>query len=428
MEGKSIIDRLYMFSFMAVLALLPWSIRGTNYAIALLVLTGLLSTNWSEKIVRLRQHKEVAFFIAFYFLYVLGLFYSDSTALGIKSLEQKSVLVIIPVIVASSVALTVQHRISILRAFVYSNVVFTLTCVVLNMLELRKGGPPSQVNFDPLNLARFDALHSGIEPFWMQFSYIAFTKPIVSTPTIISMYLVLSIFILLTFRLSKLKYVLIAWFAVIILLLASRMGIFILITISLLFFAYDLVKRNFTFRYSLFSIAFVAFICVMIFLFPVTRFRLIEEPLLTPISLPTDANKWNSINLRFLEWKSGLEGIKDNGVTGTGTGGALNALDTYYNQVDLGDFEKQYRAHNQYIETFLEIGLAGIIALLMCLLIPFFRAFKTNDIVLMSVVIMTCLACLSTSLFEKARGLTFYISFVSFFMFTKEKYGYRSEK
>jgi O-antigen ligase len=160
---------------------------------------------------------------------------------------------------------------------------------------------------------------------------------------------------------------------------------------------------------------------LLIILFPVTRFRLIEEPISTPVDLPTDSRQWNSINLRFLEWKSGIEGIKTHGVTGTGTGDGLGVLDSYYNQFNLGIFDHQYLAHNQFIETSLEVGLAGLIALLLCLIIPFQQALKTKNALLMAVVVMTLLACLSTSFFERARGLTFYISFVSLFMFTKHK-------
>jgi len=253
----------------------------------------------------------------------------------------------------------------------------------------------------------------------MQFSYIGFTNPLLSTPAFISIYLSLCIFILFYLQPFKLKYVLIGWFSIIILLLSSRVGILILLSIGLPILFYDLFKRKFPLRYSGLSFSFIIVFFALILLFPVTRFRVIEEPLSTPIDLPSDARNWNSINLRVLEWKSGIEGIRSNGITGTGTGDALEVLDTHYNQVDLGIFDHQYLTHNQFIETSLEIGLAGFVALLLCLVVPFILALKTKHVLLMSVVIMTCLACFTTSFFERARGLTFYVSFVSLFMFTK---------
>jgi O-antigen ligase len=419
--GKLKSSQLYFISFTAVLVLLPWSIALTNYAIALATITGLLSTRFSEKIDRIKQNKEIVIFFALYLLYIIGLIYSSNIALGLKSIEQKLVLLVIPLIAASSLAFKDQQREFSLRAFVYSNTLFVITCIALNMIDISGGPPYTHVNFDPFTLTKFNELHPNTEPIWMQFSYIAFTSPILSSPVYISIYLSLSVFILFYLHPFKFKYALIAFFSLVILLLSSRMGVAILICIGLPIIFHDLVKKKFPLRYSALSIGFILSIFLLIMIFPVTRFRLIEEPLSTPINLPSDATHWNSINLRFLEWKSGIEGIKTYGVTGTGTGDALAVLDSYYNQVDLGIFDHQYLSHNQFIETALEIGLAGFAALLICLIVPFMQALKTKNALLMSVVVMTCLACLSTSFFEKARGLTFYVSFVSLFMFTKTK-------
>jgi hypothetical protein len=418
-QGRLKSSQFYFISFKAVLVLLPWSITLTNYAIAIFTITGFLSTTFSEKINRLRQNKEVVVFLILYALYVIGLLYSSNIALGLKSIEQKLVLLIIPLIAASSFAFSDQQREWALRSFVYSNVLFILTCIVLNVIDISGGPPYTHVNFDPYTLSRFKELHPGFAPIWMQFSYIAFTSPILSSPVFISLYLSLSVFILFDLHSVKFKYVLIGWFSLTIVLLSSRMGILTLISISVLILFYDIFKRNFPLRHSLLKITYIISLFLMVIFFPVTRFRVIEEPLSTPTDLPTDASQWNSVNLRFLEWKSGIEGIRNTGITGTGTGDALEVLDSYYNQVDLGIFDHQYLSHNQYIETTLEIGLAGFIALMLCLFVPFMRALKTQNVLLMSVVLMTCLACLSTSFFERARGLTFYVSFVSLFMFTK---------
>ena len=424
MRGRLTSSQLYLTSFSAVLVLLPWSITLTNYALALTLITGLISTKLSEKIIRLKQNKEIVFFLILYALYVIGLFYSSNIGLGVKSIEQKLVLLVVPLVAATSVALDDRQREWALRAFVYSNAFFIITCIALNVIHISTG-QPSHANFDPYTLSRFYALHPDVSPIWLQFSYISFTSPILLSPVFISMYLALSVFILFYLPPFKFKYVLIGFFSVVILLLSSRVGVLVLVSIGLFILYHDLFKKRFPLRYSVLSVAFVIGLLLLIIIFPVTRFRLIEEPLNTSIDLPTDARQWNSINLRFLEWKSGVEGIKAHGVAGTGTGDALETLDAYYNQVDLGIFDHQYLAHNQFIETGLEIGLAGLVTLILCFAIPFAQGLKTKNVLLMSVVLMTCMACLSTSFFERARGLTFYVSFVSLFMFTKtnEEYG-----
>src|SRR5688572_33438410 len=104
-QGRLKSSQFYFISFTAVLVLLPWSITLTNYAIAIFTITGFLSTTFSEKINRLKQNKEVVIFLILYTLYVIGLLYSSHIALGLKSIEQKLVLLIIPLIAASSFAL-----------------------------------------------------------------------------------------------------------------------------------------------------------------------------------------------------------------------------------------------------------------------------------------------------------------------------------
>ncbi len=424
------IDRLYIFSFIAVLVLLPWSLRLSTYAFIVTAVFGLLTTGLNEKFQRIYQHRPVFIFILFFGLYLLGLLYTDHIAEGLKSVEQKLALLAIPLITASSISFTDRQRKWAMFAFVYTNALLTVVCVVLNAVSVTRG-EPSQVNFDIHTLARFTELHAGVNPIWMQFSYIAFANSIIH-PTYFSIYLTLCILILFYYNPSTtkqeyLKYAVIAWFSIVIILLSSLMGIFILLSTGLLNLLYYLFKRNFAVRESFLSLAFTFTVCSLILFFPVTRFRVIQEPLSTPLALPSNPENWNSINLRFLEWEAGIEGIKNHRIIGTGTGGTLEVLHGYYTQVDLGDFSKYYNAHNQYIETYLEIGLAGFVVLILCFFIPIVYAVKCRNKLLLSLVIMICLGCLSESVLERGRGLMFYMSFVSLFMFTKNKHDNEAE-
>ena len=184
MRGRLINSQLYFLSFTAVLVLLPWSITLTNYALALATITGILSTTLAQKRIRLRENKEIVVFIVLYCLYLLGLVYSSNIAFGLKSIEQKLVLLIIPLVVASSVAFSDHQREWSLRAFVFSSGVFILACIVLHLINIGTG-QPSHANFDPYTMSKFYALHPNIDPMWLQFSYISFTSPILLSPVFI---------------------------------------------------------------------------------------------------------------------------------------------------------------------------------------------------------------------------------------------------
>jgi O-antigen ligase len=242
-------------------------------------------------------------------------------------------------------------------------------------------------------------------------------------PTYFAIYLTFSILALSHYDIfaTRLKYILIGWFAVVIVLLSSRMGILLLMGVSSVHLLYQLFKRNFSLKESLTATGFVVALCLLILISPVARFRVLEEPLSTPLEIPSSPENWNSVNLRLLEWGSSLEGIKKYGVKGTGTGGTLDVLHAYYEQAPRGGMDMKYNAHNQYLETYLEIGLAGFVTLLACLFIPMQHAVKTNNKLLLFLILIVGAGCLTTCMFEKARGLMFYVAFVSLFMFTQNK-------
>lgn len=419
-------NHIYVLSFIAVLALFPWSLRLANYAIVIMVVAGLWSSGVTEKIKKIKKHPEALVFLLFFSLYILGLFYSDNILLGIKSIEQKLVLLIFPLIAISSVSFTSDQKKLALLSFVCSQALLTIVCVILNIVTISRGGLYEQINFDPYNLARFNELHPDINPLWMQFSYLSFGEPITNSPVFLSIYLTFCVLILLytnptSSKLVLLKYVAIAWFCISIILLSSRMGIFILLFIGAVNFLLNLIKQQFPLKDTVASISILLTVCTLILVSPVTRFRVIEEPLMTPLAIPSDSTRWNSVNLHLLQWKSGIQGAKEYGVSGTGTGGTLDILKDYYAKANLGGFDKYHHVHNQFIETYLEIGAIGFIALLLCFIIPMAFALKNKDMLLLSFTVMIGLGCLSTSMFESGRGLTFYISFISLLLFTQNK-------
>jgi O-antigen ligase len=421
-RNKEHIEKIYFFSFIAALVLLPWSVKLSQYVFLVVILAGLFTTNLSTKIQQIRLHPQVAIFFLLYCLYVIGLLYTPDWKDGLSSLEQKLGLVIIPCIMVTSISLGEQRQKTVMMFFVYSNVVITIACVVLNIVLASHGQQP-QINFDIYTLGRYLYLHGDDHTLWLNFSYIGLSRFFLP-PTYLSTFLTFCI-IILAYQDPEsktqrfVKYLTIGWFVIFIVMLSSRIGIIQLMLASTVNLFLFLLPRKFPVRESVLSAGFILVICLLIVLFPVSRFRFIEEPLTTSLTIPTDSKEWNSINLRLLEWKSAIQEIREHGLTGTGTGGTLDALEERYEKANLGEFERRYNAHNQYMETYLEIGLPGFLTFIGCLGIPLLFAIKHKNKILLTLVLMIGTACLTTCLFEKNRGLIFYVSFVSLFMFTK---------
>jgi len=409
---------VYVFAFIAMLVLLPWSYRLSTYAIIVMSIAGLFSLPWKEKLQRLREHPQVYIFLFFYLLYVIGLFYAQNQASARSGLEQKLSL-ILPLLVATSVSFTEKQQRTGAMAFVYSTVALTVACFTLSIIGWSQGDIMNH-NFDSHTLARFADVHSADNPIWMRLSYVAFVNNMID-PTYLSMYLVLSIAILFYFPMENkkrntLRWIITGWFFIVVILLSSRIGILLLGLVAGLIILFKSESKT---KALVYLFAFFAVLIASIFLSPVTRFRMIEEPLSTPMTFPENPTQWNSTNLRLIEWSGGIEGIKHAGILGTGTGGTHAALQNYYDQFDLGDFNNGYNAHNQYIETFLEIGIAGFLTLLAIFLFPLLYAWRIKNNLLLYLVLIVAGASLTECVLERAFGIIFYMSFISLFMFTK---------
>jgi O-antigen ligase len=135
--------------------------------------------------------------------------------------------------------------------------------------------------------------------------------------------------------------------------------------------------------------------------------------------VPADPTQWNSISLRWLEWKSGIAEIKNSLWFGTGTGGTKAALRKHYDKVELGDFAQDYDSHNQYIETFLEIGIFGFLTLCAGFIIPLRFSLMHSEPTLLALVFIISMASITATVFEKSQGIIFYCSFVSLAMYSQ---------
>lgn len=407
---------IYFAGLALVIALMPWSTHWCANVITIASVLGIVSTTFHKKFERLKENPSVFLFIGLYLLYVIGIFYTSETSEGWISLEQKLFLIGLPVIVSSSSTLSQNHLRLLLVTFVFSNLALTLFNIgYTGKLWIMDERPLN--NFDIYTNANFE--NSGYaNDVWSRFSYISLSNQILD-PTYFSFYLVFCIAVLIFSEnnLSKrMKWIIGVWFSLFILLLASRMGIFLLDMILILTILFKLELSPS--KKVLASIAVVVSMIIAIFLFPVTRFRMIEEPLSTSRQLPSDATQWNSTNLRLMEWESGVSGIQETGIFGTGTGGTWRTLNHFASKQNLGVFSGEFNVHNQYLETMLEIGVAGLIVLMLSYLVPLFHAFKTRNYLLFSLTLIVCFSSLTESILERAHGLIFFTTFASILMYS----------
>jgi O-antigen ligase len=126
-------------------------------------------------------------------------------------------------------------------------------------------------------------------------------------------------------------------------------------------------------------------------------------------SYDISGDAFNSATYRLAEWKCAWDGIKDAPVLGYGAGCGQDELFSRYEKFKFWQgLERQYNAHNQYLETWLSTGIIGLIALLLMLFAIVYLSAKAGNYFLLYALLFFSL-CLSTeSMLERAWAVVLF--------------------
>jgi hypothetical protein len=126
----------------------------------------------------------------------------------------------------------------------------------------------------------------------------------------------------------------------------------------------------------------------------------------------------HSLLMRFEFIKTAFYLLKENWLTGVGTGDLRNAFkQAYVKTKSVLSEEWQHRAHNQYLSTWLALGVIGLVLFLGMFLAPFYSKNKSPDYAWLFLIIALA-SFLSEDTLETQAGVTFVLFFMSFFFTT----------
>lgn len=127
-----------------------------------------------------------------------------------------------------------------------------------------------------------------------------------------------------------------------------------------------------------------------------------------------DNTTTESSKVRLLIWQTSAEIIKDNFLFGVGTGDVKDVLMSKYKEKGLtGAYKENLNAHNQFLQTFIALGLPGILLLLASFVFPFILAIKTRNYIYLAFLIIVFINFLTESMLETIAGVMFYAFFNS---------------
>lgn len=373
-------DRINLIVLLAFLISLNFHREWSTPLLILFLISSIFNVKRQLKL------KDVITPLVLYFLTLsISLFYSNNIDFALKRLTQSLGLVLIPIGIIISRIEYSKHKLLILKTFVFS----ASSALLLNLI-----------------IALIGYLDSGRTYHFFYHHFSEFQHPSYFSLSL-NLSMLFSSYLYLNSKQGNLKsnltYLLIPFILLGGIILASSKTGIITSLLALIIHIYIVVKkannRRLTYLISILSI------CLLTLLF--TTKNPIQERFKGMIgSFQGKEDKFSkSTSIRMHVWNAGFDLISESPFLGYGIGDANKELvNKYENSIKL---KRQYNAHNQYIQTTLETGLLGLIALLGIL---FYPLVKYRNIFTISISVIFLINLLTESVLLKQIGINLFAS------------------
>lgn len=383
-----------------------------SIAIIVLVINWIAEGDFKSKWNRIRCNIWILIPVLFYLLHIVGLLYTSNIDDGNFDLEKKMAIFILPLIIgSSSVLLTKTIFNELILTFIVSCFFTSILCV-------------SKIVYSSFFYHHINYL----------FNY-DLIEPVAFHPVYFSIYIVLSICFLLSWffngpkdkknnLIKLLVVVLTIYFILFLLLLASRTVVSIFFLILFAYFIYLIKKKYVPIKIG-FSIIIGLIVVVGILAIRSSTFRdrfiSVFNSNFKKFGLNEDTHDYlnknaNGLTLRLMKWKCAVLLIKDNLFLGVGTGDTEDKLQQCYGEIGLWDGVIRFNAHNQFLQTWLGIGIPGLLLLLMYFFYPLYLGIKQGDFACVAFVLIFIASCLTESMLCCQKGIIFYSFFSTLFI------------
>lgn len=370
----------------------PLSKSLTSYFIAIWIVT-FFSQKSNLQNIRLQYLRNKALILSsiFYVLHLIWLINTQNIKSGLFDIQVKMSFLILPFLVVSTVLQEKKNEEKIFLFFISGSFISQLISI-----------------FYVLYIKYFT--NATISFFYGDIS-------IFLHPSYMSLYVILSI-VLSVFLLykqvgEKIKIVLILnllFSIVFIFLLSSKSGMISLFLLVLMGVIFAFLKINLNIWLKV-IVSILLLLGIAFSLLNNSRIKqalsVFDEIVLSGIEY--SPQKYTESNAdRLFVWKSAFEMIKENWLLGAGTGDVKDALLEQYKKDKFIDaYEKKLNSHNQYLETFIGLGIIGFLVLIGMFIIPLITAIKESNYILISFLIIVAFNLLFESMFNTQAGVVF---------------------
>jgi len=354
-----------------------------------------IENNWSEKYNILKKSCLTVPFIIFsslFLLYLIGIIYSKNMSVALSDIECKLWFFVAPLCIFPLInKIRLMQWDWLLLIFCLSTLAFALINMVISTVNFADTGDKTAFFYT-------NASH------WQHPSYVAMYS---TFSFIIALYF-LSIRKIYIHKITRIGLLLsVITLPVYIFLLESKAG---LLVFGLLFLIIIGILVNIKRRRPLLTIGIflmIGVVVVSLFKFNIIPYNRIKESV-EQFENRNFANPYDGTTQRWVIWKTSGAMCVENMPLGVGTGDVKDELCKQYQAKGYTYIlERQLNCHNQYLQTWLAIGIVGLIALLTMFVLPLIKSIQKKDILLFFFVILVMLNLLVESMMETRAGANF---------------------
>ena len=361
--------------------------------IIIIGLSWIFSFSFKKKLLRFVKNPVAIAFVLLYLFHLLSIFYTENTSEGWNDLRLKISFLLLPFFMMSVRFINNQHRIFILKFFAVLMMLMASIDLMHALIEFLESGTQETFYYTRLPYLLASKVH-----------YVAWYY---------SFAIFISIYHLLSSQSNRSLWflgLLILLFSLI--LLSSRAFILAFIIVFIMSFLkwFKTVKVTRLMWAKTLSIA-TLFILSLV-LIPSINLRLNDTVVELQKMLGYDTPK--QTNPRVFIWRYGADLISKNPIFGFGVGDAKGELSIALESCDemfwIGGrnvpINKNYNFHNQFMQTWAEVGIFGFLILLFIMLYPFL--FNNSHPLFLIFVGLTFIGCLTESMFERQAGVVLF--------------------
>ncbi len=342
------------------------------------------------------QMGEVPMIMLFLFLvYLLGMTYTENTSRGWFNIEVKLSLLAFPLAFFGFKFVNKTNYNRTLKAFLLGTVMAVTICYA----------------------------QSAYKVFWLDHPYYYFVTSrfsVIVHQSYFTLYIIFSMIITLHFNwplqvkepLKALRLVgLLLFFSLAVILTGSKTGFIMWLLIAICVTILFVVRMRYKAIPIIVLAAVMSLTGVVIQQAPVLQSRLVNV-LTVAQSDDVDPTAKESTAVRYLVYSSVWTAITSTPWYGSGTGDFQDVLDQIYSDKGyVQAAEKHLNAHNLFLQTWISIGVHGLMLILGVFILMFYYAIRSKDMVLFGFTLIFFVISLTESTFNVQAGVVFFSFF-----------------